>query len=40
LLGIASRFEVDAFLKAHDAYEPYSLEDIERDRATFRRLGF
>jgi hypothetical protein len=40
MLGIGSRFEVDAFLKAHDVYEPITLEDIERERATLQRLGF
>jgi len=39
LLGIGSRFEVDAFLKAHEVYEPYTLEDMERERAIFRSLG-
>ena len=38
-LGIGSRFALDDFLKAHDVYEPYTLEDLERERAAFRRLG-
>jgi hypothetical protein len=39
LLGIESRYALDGFLKAHDVYEPYTLEDLERERATFQRLG-
>lgn len=39
LLGIESRYALDGFLKAHDVYEPYALEDLERERATFQRLG-
>jgi hypothetical protein len=40
LLGIPSRLQLDAFLKAHDVFEPYTVEDLDRERATFRRLGF
>jgi hypothetical protein len=40
LLGIGSRFEVDAFLKAHDVYDPISIEDIEREVRDVQRLGF
>jgi hypothetical protein len=39
-LGMESRFEVDAFLKAHEVYEPYTLDDLERERDAFQRLGF
>jgi len=39
LLGIDYRFDVDAFLKRHRAYLDYTLEDLERDRETARRLG-
>ncbi len=39
LLGIESRYALDGFLKAHDVYEPYTLEDLERERATFQSLG-
>jgi hypothetical protein len=39
LLGIESRLELDGFLKAHEVYEPYTLEDLERDRAVFKSLG-
>jgi hypothetical protein len=39
LLGFATRYEVDGFLKAHDVYDPYTIEDLEREREAFRRLG-
>ena len=40
LLGIASRQELDGFLKAHEVWLEYTWEDLERDRETMRRLGF
>ena len=40
LLGIATRYELDGFLKAHDVYDSYTVEDLERERATLQRLGF
>ena len=39
LLGFQTRMEVDGFLKAHGVELDYSLEDLERDRETHRRLG-
>ncbi len=39
LLDIGSRFELDAFLKAHDVYEPLTLEDVRHDVETLVRLG-
>jgi Uncharacterised protein family (UPF0175) len=33
LLGIASRFELDAFLKEHQVYD-YTIEEFEKDLAT------
>jgi chromosome segregation and condensation protein ScpB len=39
LLGYETRMEVDAFLKSHGVELEYTLEDIERDRETHRRLG-
>ena len=39
LLGFQTRMEVDGFLKAHGVEFEYSLEDLERDRETHRRLG-
>jgi predicted HTH domain antitoxin len=40
LLGYDTRLEVHRFLKDHDVPLRYSLEDLERDRAAHRRLGF
>lgn len=36
LLGIASRFELDAFLKEHEVCD-YTIEDFEKDLATIRK---
>ena len=33
-LGFESRFEVDAFFKAHCVRRDYTLEDLERERET------
>jgi hypothetical protein len=40
LLGLRSRYALDGFLKSHDVYDVYTLEDLERERATLQRLGF
>ncbi len=40
LLGIATRPALDAFLKAHDVYIPYTLDDLNRDKGDLERLGF
>lgn len=40
LLGFGTRDALDGFLKAHDLFEPYSLDDLERDRQELQRLGF
>jgi hypothetical protein len=40
LLGFATRDELDGFLKAHEVWLGYSVDDLERDRAALRRLGF
>jgi len=40
LLGIRSRYELDGFLKEHGVFEPYTMEDLERERRAFQRLGF
>ena len=34
MLGIESRFEVDAFYKAHGVRRDYTLEDLEREQTT------
>ena len=40
LLGFGTRMKLDEFLKAHDVYEPYTMEDLERERRDLQRLGF
>jgi len=40
LLGFGTRDALDGFLKAHDVFEPYSLDDVERERRDLRHLGF
>jgi hypothetical protein len=39
LLGFGSRYELDEFLKSHDVYEEYTLEDLEQELEGLRRLG-
>jgi predicted HTH domain antitoxin len=38
MLGFASRFQVHAFLREHDAYLNYSEEDLQDDLRTAREL--
>jgi hypothetical protein len=40
LLGIETSFQLDGFLKDHDVWIEYTLEDAERERRSFERLGF
>jgi Uncharacterised protein family (UPF0175) len=40
LLGYETRLDVHGFLKEHGAYLRYSVEALEQDRATHKRLGF
>ena len=39
LLGYQSPLEVEGFLQKHGVELEYTLEDLERDRETHRRLG-
>jgi hypothetical protein len=39
LLGFETPMQVDVFLKDHGVELEYSLDDLERDRETHRRLG-
>jgi len=32
--------QIDEFLKAHQVFEDYTMEDLEREREGLRRLGF
>ena len=40
LLGFRTRYQVDGFLKAHDIWIDYTLEDARREREGLERLGF
>ena len=40
LLGFHTSYEIDGFLKAHNVYEDYSMEDFERERDALKSLGF
>ena len=40
LLGFETRYELDGFLKAHDVWMNYTVEDLRREVATLQRLGF
>ncbi len=39
-LGLATRYDMDGFLKAHRVYEESTLADLERERESLSRLGF
>ena len=39
LLGFETSGQIDEFLKAHNVWIEYTLEDLERQRAGLRRLG-
>lgn len=40
VLGFATGYELDGFLKALEVYKPYGLEDLEQERRDLERLGF
>jgi hypothetical protein len=40
VLGFETRDELDGFLKAHEVWLSFTREDLERERAALRRLGF
>jgi hypothetical protein len=39
LLGFETSDQIDSFLRAHEVWIDYSVEDLEHDRAGLRRLG-
>jgi hypothetical protein len=39
LLGFETRYQLDDFLKAHEVYEDYTLEDLEKELEGLKRLG-
>ena len=40
LLGFDTSIQLDSFLKAHDVWIDYTIEDFEREREGLLRLGF
>jgi hypothetical protein len=38
ILGFRTRYEMDGFLKQHEVWLEYSIEDFERDRRTAEQL--
>ena len=40
LLGFSTRCQLDGFLKAHDVWIDYTLEDVRREIASLEGLGF
>ena len=40
VLGFPTRYELDGFLKRNEVWIEYTVEDLERERATLERLGF
>jgi len=39
MLGFASRYELDGFLKERGVFLDYTLEDLRREQETLDRLG-
>jgi Uncharacterised protein family (UPF0175) len=40
LLGFETSYEIDGFLKAHNVYEDYTLDDFNREQEALKSLGF
>jgi hypothetical protein len=40
LLGFETSDQIDGFLKEHDVWIEYTMDDLERERAGLARLGF
>lgn len=40
MLGLETRDDVDGFLKAHGAYQPYATADLDREQALLKNLGY
>lgn len=39
LLGLTTSDQIDTFLKTHEVWIDYTLEDLERERTGLERLG-
>ncbi len=40
LLGFATRYQLDGFLKSHGIGEDYTMADFEQDRDALKQLGY
>jgi len=40
LLGFETRYEMDGFLKAHEVWMNYTIDDLRREVSTLGQLGF
>ena len=39
LLGFETSYEIDGFLKNHNVYDEYTIEDFEREREALKSAG-
>jgi hypothetical protein len=39
ILGFETSYQIDGFLKAHEIWIDYTIEDLQRERETLRSLG-
>jgi hypothetical protein len=40
LLGFETSYEIDGFLKSHNVFDEYTMEDFEQERQALKELGF
>jgi hypothetical protein len=40
LLGFETRYDLDGFLKAHDVWMNYTIDDLRREVSALQHLGF
>jgi hypothetical protein len=40
LLGFTTSDQIDTFLKSHEVWIDYTIDDLERERTGLQRLGF
>jgi hypothetical protein len=40
LLGFSTRYELDGFLKAHEVWADYTIDDLRREIQDLESLGF
>ncbi len=40
LLGLETSDQIDSFLKQHDVFEDFTLEELAHERESLERLGF